>query len=162
MKIFKKKQEKVALIEESIRELRDDVDKGLKHYGTHTLFNGDGGAVRDYDEVLIFLDFIHVNNAAIAMKDIDLYRFSGWTGMALNPNWWNDLTVKEKAEAWFSNSAENMTFRERYSDPGFAKLLEAISNMSGALMALLQSFDDFDDILTAKAEVASEWASGNS
>jgi hypothetical protein len=34
--------------------------------------------------------------------------------------------------------------------------------MSGALMALLQSFDDFDDILTAKAEVASEWASGNS
>ena len=163
MKIFKKKQEKRALMEESFHiELWTEVRNGLKHYGTHTLFNGDGGAVRDYDEVLVYLDFIHVNNAAIAMRDIDLYRSSGWTGLALNPNWWNDLTVKEKAEAWFSSSAEADTFRERYSDPGFAKLREAISNLSGALMALLQSFDDFDDILTAKVEVASEWASGRS
>ena len=161
MKIFKKKQENLAQIEESFFiELRTEVNNGLKHYGTHTLFNGDGGAVRDYDEVLVYLDFIHVNNAAIAMRDIDLYRFSGWTGGALNPNWWKDLTVKEKAEAWFSHEAEVDTFRERFSDPGFAKLQEAISNLSGALMALLQSFDDFDDILTAKVEVASEWLEG--
>ena len=158
MKFFRDKPDKSALAEKSIQTFREDVHLALKGYGKRTLFNGDGEAVRDYDEVEIFMDFIHVNNAAIAMKDIDLYRFSGWTGMALNPMWWSDLDVAEKAEAWFSQASESVAFRERYSDPGFAKLQESISNLSGAMMALLQSFDDFDEILTAKVELATKWS----
>lgn len=157
MKFFQKK-DKSAMAEASMRELRNEVSDGFKFYGKRTLYDGDGGVVREYDETLVFFDFILVNNAAIAMGDIDLYRYSAWTGLALNPQWWPEQDVNAKAKAWFDQTVENMILRERFADPGFAELKEAISNLSGALMALLQSFDDFDEILKVKAANGIKWA----